>query len=74
MYLYSGARRDARVLCWDVRVTAAPLYEMARDTATTNQRVQISIDPCNRHLATGGCDGVLRVRRGRRLFGTAQLF
>ncbi|KAI8473171.1 MAG: WD40-repeat-containing domain protein [Monoraphidium minutum] len=60
-YLYSGARRDGRVICWDVRAAAAPLYELPRDAAATNQRLGFSIDPSNRHLATGGCDGRVRV-------------
>lgn len=60
-YLYSGARRDPKILCWDVRLASEPLYELLRDTGDTNQRLQFDIDPTGRHLATGGCDGRVRV-------------
>lgn len=40
------------------------LYSLARSTEGTNQRIAFSIEPCGRHLATGGCDGVVRVRAG----------
>jgi WD40 repeat protein len=63
-YLYSGARRDPTINCWDVRNTAAALYAITRDAADTNQRVQFDIDGSNRHLATGGCDGRVRVSSG----------
>jgi hypothetical protein len=65
-YLYSGARRDARLICWDVRCGGGPLYSMRRDAAATNQRLGFSIDPSNRHLASGGADGAVRVRAARR--------
>lgn len=53
-FLYTGARQDGNLLCWDVRNTGEVLYTMRRDTRHTNQRVQFSIEPCGRHLATGG--------------------
>lgn len=34
---------------------------MQRPTSSTNQRIGFSIEPCGRHLATGGCDGCVRV-------------
>eukprot|EP00878_Enallax_costatus_P027309 GHUV01029381.1.p1 GENE.GHUV01029381.1~~GHUV01029381.1.p1 ORF type:complete len:207 (+),score=26.94 GHUV01029381.1:774-1394(+) len=60
-FLYSGARQDDQIHCWDVRNTGQVLYSMTRDTGTTNQRIGFSIEPCGRHLATGGCDGDVRV-------------
>lgn len=60
-YLYSGARKDPKLKCWDTRQTAVSLYEIVRDTGGTNQRIQFDIDPTGRHLATGGCDGCVRV-------------
>jgi WD40 repeat protein len=117
-YLYSGARRDDSIHCWDIRATgqvctvhcvcahvycllsiddlsvgllslvqATPLLQdahcgvslhavlcarcpcvlcqvvcsMQRPTSSTNQRIGFSIEPCGRHLATGGCDGCVRV-------------
>ncbi|KAG2440844.1 hypothetical protein HXX76_003698 [Chlamydomonas incerta] len=56
-YLYTGARQDAHMLCWDVRHTYAAVYSMERPTGRTNQRVQFDIEPAGRHLLSGGCDG-----------------
>jgi len=56
-FLYTGARRDGDVICWDVRGSLEPLYRMQRDTRSTNQRIQFSIEPCGRHLATGAAQG-----------------
>jgi WD40 repeat protein len=60
-YLYTGARRDAHVLCWDIRATAGVVYRLRRATEDTNQRVAFDIEPCGRHLASGGTDGEVRV-------------
>jgi WD40 repeat protein len=59
-YLYTGARRDAAIHCWDVRMSAAAVYTLQRDARGTNQRLAFDIDPTGRHLATGGCDGAVR--------------
>ena len=59
-YLYTGARRDAEILCWDVRHAAGPVYRCARATASTNQRIGFDVEPCGRHLVSGGEDGCLR--------------
>mmetsp|Transcript_1794 Transcript_1794/g.5233 ORF Transcript_1794/g.5233 Transcript_1794/m.5233 type:complete len:413 (-) Transcript_1794:499-1737(-) len=59
-YLYSGARKDGEIICWDIRFTPGPVYRMQRDTAATNQRIQFDIEPCGRHLASGGEDGQVR--------------
>lgn len=56
-FLYTGARRDPGIICWDVRNTLEPLYRIQRATGTTNQRIQFSIEPCGRHLATGAQHG-----------------
>ena len=52
-FLYTGARRDTDIFCWDVRFTSDVVYRMQRQTAATNQRIQFDIEPCGRHLATG---------------------
>ncbi|EIE24132.1 WD40 repeat-like protein, partial [Coccomyxa subellipsoidea C-169] len=52
-FLYTGARRDPDIFCWDVRFTSDVIYRMQRETVATNQRVQFDIEPCGRHLATG---------------------
>ncbi len=52
-FLYTGARKDPEILCWDVRYTSDVVYRLQRDTADTNQRIQFDIEPMGRHLATG---------------------
>lgn len=58
-FVYSGARRDGRLLCWDIRHTGEALYAASGHSAATNQRLAFSIEPCGRHLAIGGCRGCL---------------
>ena len=29
-YLYTGARKDSAIICWDVRSTYAPVYTLQR--------------------------------------------
>lgn len=52
-YLYTGARRDPDIFCWDIRYTSDVVYRLERQTADTNQRLQFDIVPYGRHLATG---------------------
>ncbi|KAL4443842.1 hypothetical protein ABPG75_011579 [Micractinium tetrahymenae] len=60
-YLYTGARKDAAILCWDVRYSSGVLYTLQRDSSSTNQRMYFDVEPCGRHLAAGGEDGAVRV-------------
>lgn len=60
-YLLSGARQDGDILCWDVRQMSGEVYRLPRDTRRTNQRIYFDVEPCGRHLATGGSDGRIRV-------------
>ncbi|KAL2643010.1 hypothetical protein R1flu_010597 [Riccia fluitans] len=60
-YLYTGARKDPEILCWDVRNTAGVVYRLPRVTADTNQRVAFDIEPFGRHLGTGGQDGIVHI-------------
>mmetsp|Transcript_4588 Transcript_4588/g.13196 ORF Transcript_4588/g.13196 Transcript_4588/m.13196 type:complete len:424 (-) Transcript_4588:321-1592(-) len=60
-YLYTGARQDPSILCWDVRSSGHFLYAMRRSCGTTNQRLAFSIESGGRHLASGGADGCVRV-------------
>ena len=53
-YLYTGARRDDRVLCWDVRASAGVVYALHRGSECTNQRLGFDIEPGGRHLLAGG--------------------
>lgn len=61
-YLCTGARTDPSLYYWDIRFTTEPVYQLIRDTSTTNQRIQFDIEPVSgRHLITGGESGRLRV-------------
>ena len=60
-YLYTGARKDPSVYCWDVRNLSGVVYALHRKSATTNQKISFSIEPCGRHLASGGEDGCVKV-------------
>ena len=59
-YLYSGARRDPDILCWDVRAASGVVYRLPRASAGTNQRIAFDIEPCGRHLVTGAHKRTLR--------------
>lgn len=60
-FLFTGARADNEIWCWDVRYQSGVLYKLTRDTAATNQRICLDIEPCGKHLASGGQDGEVRV-------------
>ncbi|KAI3429583.1 hypothetical protein D9Q98_005669 [Chlorella vulgaris] len=60
-FLYTGARKDPSILCWDVRYGSGVIYSIPRQSGGTNQRMYFDVEPCGRHLATGGEDGVVRV-------------
>ncbi|XP_059062787.1 telomerase Cajal body protein 1 homolog [Achroia grisella] len=58
--LVSGARKDHRLLVWDIRYYRRPLNILSR-VVNTNQRVYFDISPCGRYLVSGGTDGILKV-------------
>jgi WD40 repeat protein len=60
-YLYTGGRKDPYILCWDIRNTVDIVYKLYRSSDTTNQRIHFDIEPCGRHLATGGQDGMVHI-------------
>lgn len=60
-YIYTGGRKDPYILCWDIRNTASILYKLYRSSEHTNQRVSFDIEPCGRHLGTGGQDGLVHI-------------
>ena len=62
-YLYSGARRDRQLICWDARYTSAAVYSLQRDAQGTNQRVMFDITPMGRHLFSGDQSGQVKVSR-----------
>lgn len=59
-YLYTGARKDGCIYCWDARNASGVLYTIHRQAGSTNQRIYFDIEPAGRHLATGGEDGWVR--------------
>lgn len=59
-YLYTGGRKDPYILCWDLRNTSGTVYKLERQAIDTNQRIYFDIEPCGRHLASGGQDGYIR--------------
>ncbi|XP_010449051.1 PREDICTED: telomerase Cajal body protein 1-like [Camelina sativa] len=60
-YLYTGGRKDPYILCWDMRKSVETVYKLYRATENTNQRVFFDIEPCGRHLGTGGQDGLVHM-------------
>ncbi|XP_058114163.1 uncharacterized protein LOC131257018 isoform X2 [Magnolia sinica] len=60
-YLYTGGRKDPYILCWDIRNTAGIVYKLYRSSEFTNQRIFFDIEPCGRHLGTGGQDGQVHI-------------
>ncbi|XP_078437372.1 transducin/WD40 repeat-like superfamily protein isoform X2 [Wolffia australiana] len=60
-YLYTGGRKDPYILCWDIRNTAGVVYKLYRSAESTNQRISFDIEPCGRHLGTGGQDGLVHI-------------
>lgn len=60
-YLYTGARKDGALYCWDARMMTGAVYTINRKTTRTNQRIYFDIEASGRHLITGGDDGFVRV-------------
>lgn len=58
--MVSGARKDHKLLVWDIRYYKRPLNILKR-TVDTNQRIYFDISPCGKYLVTGGTDGVVKV-------------
>ncbi|XP_070338504.1 telomerase Cajal body protein 1 [Equus asinus] len=57
---FSGARKDAELLCWDLRQPAHPLWSLSREV-TTNQRIYFDLDPTGQFLVTGSTSGAVSV-------------
>jgi len=49
-YLFSGARKDPLLICWDLR-TQTPLCRFRRQS-DTNQRLQFAVSASGQHLST----------------------
>nr|XP_036882634.1 telomerase Cajal body protein 1 [Manis javanica] len=57
---FSGARKDAELLCWDLRQPAHPLWSLSREVIT-NQRVYFDLDPTGQFLVSGSTGGAVSV-------------
>lgn len=59
-YLLTGARKDHKLLCWDLRQMSKPLFWMNR-TVTTNQTIYFDVSSCCKWLISGSSDGFVYV-------------
>ncbi|TVU43925.1 hypothetical protein EJB05_03346 [Eragrostis curvula] len=62
-YLYTGGRKYPYILCWDIRNTVDIVYKVSCciDQLILLIKEYIDIEPCGKHLATGGQDGMVHV-------------
>ncbi|XP_019871413.1 telomerase Cajal body protein 1 homolog isoform X1 [Aethina tumida] len=58
--LYSGARKDKELICWDLRVPGRPLFTLQREVST-NQKITIDLSMDGKWLVSGGTDGKVQV-------------
>ncbi|XP_050308724.1 telomerase Cajal body protein 1 homolog isoform X1 [Anthonomus grandis grandis] len=58
--LYSGARKDKELICWDLRVPGRPMFILTRE-CTTNQKIDIDLSMDNKWLVSGGSDGKVQI-------------
>lgn len=58
--LYSGARKDSQIFCWDLRVPGRPMFVLTRE-CNTNQKIAIELSKCNNYLVSGGTDGKVQI-------------
>lgn len=57
--LYSGARKDNELLCWDVRNVGNILWSFKREV-TTHQRIYFDLEPqLNRYIVSGTTSGTV---------------
>jgi WD40 repeat protein len=50
-YLFTGARKENDILCWDIRNTSRVVMRLSR-LVDTNQHIHFDIDPTGRYLIT----------------------
>ncbi|CAG9773765.1 unnamed protein product [Ceutorhynchus assimilis] len=58
--LYSGARKDKDLICWDLRVPGRPMFVLPRE-CSTNQKISIDLSSDNKWLVSGGSDGKVQI-------------
>ncbi|XP_055358376.1 telomerase Cajal body protein 1 [Betta splendens] len=59
-YLYTGGRKDAEILCWDLREPGKVVFSLKRNVAT-NQRIYFDLDLSGKYLLSGNTEGVVSV-------------
>ncbi|XP_011294417.2 telomerase Cajal body protein 1 homolog isoform X1 [Musca domestica] len=59
-YLFSGARKDNKILQWDMRNYQEPVKSYER-TVKTNQRIYFDLSPLEKWLISGDTEGCLRI-------------
>lgn len=57
-YLVSGARKDNKLLMWDIRNSYRPVLELSREV-TTNQRIYFDVSEDGKWLASGDTNGLI---------------
>ncbi|CAD7087348.1 unnamed protein product [Hermetia illucens] len=58
--LFSGARKDNKLLEWDMRNFSKPIRRLQR-TVKTNQRIYFDLSPGEKWLVSGDTDGLVRI-------------
>ncbi|XP_006112202.1 telomerase Cajal body protein 1 [Pelodiscus sinensis] len=58
--LFTGGRKDPKILCWDLRQPDRVLFSMQRMVAT-NQRLYFDLEPSGRFLVSGTTEGLVSV-------------
>ncbi len=56
LHLFTAARCDSSIHCWDIRKSVSVLHSFAR-AAPTNQRIGFDLSRCGRKLAAASQDG-----------------
>ncbi|CAL8109680.1 unnamed protein product [Orchesella dallaii] len=58
--LFTGGRKDSRLICWDMRKMGEE-YQILDRVVATHQRIYFDVTPNGRYLISGGTDGVVRI-------------
>ncbi|KAI5712775.1 hypothetical protein M8J76_005275 [Diaphorina citri] len=58
--LFSGARKDCEIICWDLRNPGCILHTFPRQVST-NQRVYFDLTSCSNYLLSGNTNGDLSI-------------
>ncbi|XP_063157752.1 telomerase Cajal body protein 1 [Candoia aspera] len=59
-YLFTGGRKAAEILCWDLRQPGEIVFALSR-TVATNQRLYFDVDPSGKYLLSGNTNGLITV-------------